>query len=449
MPSTIPTATLASRSRCAGSLGLARGAIDTFDIAAHLEASGVGDRAAQRLGHVDVFAWAADLITTEPDPAPAATRTARRERRTASRVTLPPDPTASIPASMFRVTTLLAGMALCAVVLAGHTTSTTDTLLGLSSTAVLGSGGCWLVSHAVSAAVWHDRGLGDGRIGRSAVVPLALGLLLAVAISIFDPAAAWWIGYGAASGVVIARQDSWRIALSAVGVALLSLLAHLLAPAVGGLLARGAVVVAVVAAVAMVSTARPTGRDVTDPAAWAVIASATLQTCAQVGALFCLLGMVPAEQRMPAGAGALLMAILADPMLTAARAMRRRITAIDVGPMLARLRLRRVWLAQVVVTGGAGVLVTTGLGGGIQAAGMVVATSYLGLSVGSWMRVGDSLLACAHARLGFAVSAGLAIAVGHGEVQSALAAPLVATSLGLAATLTTVRSVTGRPAGWL
>lgn len=290
LPSTIPTATLASRSRCAGSLGLARGAIDTFDIAAHLEASGVGDRAAQRLGHVDVFAWAADLITTEPDPAPAATRTARRERRTASRVTLPPDTTASIPASMFRVTTLLAGMALCAVVLAGHTTSTTDTLLGLSSTAVLGSGGCWLVSHAVSAAVWHDRGLGDGRIGRSAVVPLALGLLLAVAISIFDPAAAWWIGYGAASGVVIARQDSWRIALSAVGVALLSLLAHLLAPAVGGLLARGAVVVAVVAAVAMVSTARPTGRDVTDPAAWAVIASATLQTCAQVGALFCLLG---------------------------------------------------------------------------------------------------------------------------------------------------------------
>lgn len=120
--------------------GLVTRAVDRFDVAAHLEASGFGDAIARRHGATDVYEYARSLPSLPPGTAEAAMDRPRSRRE-----------------GWVRALLLLAGavvMALCAPAAAGAGTDLSFTIV---ATGLAG----WVLGQLVGFVTWRRAGLGD------------------------------------------------------------------------------------------------------------------------------------------------------------------------------------------------------------------------------------------------------------------------------------------------
>jgi hypothetical protein len=345
-----------------GSLAeLTRGAVDAFDVAARLEASGMSDRTVRgRHGRPDIFAFAAELQehSVEEPSTPG--------RRPVS---------AAIGEAVRRSALLIAGVLLAAAVL-----DVTDLAAGLVWMAGVTG---WVGGQVVAAIAWTrlgqgQAGLGMRRGGAAALMVLALAVSAPLAVT-DNVAAAWqgmalssvWAGYACAISLLVCTRRTG----AALGTVLLGLLVIAVAlvaeqpwspTVVLGAAAAAAAAVVLRAVRVVISAGGPQLPDGEDRKA---AVPALGQAALLATSLLVLLQTVSQRDATPLVVASVVGAAAADPAIALLRTwLRRSVARVHLVAVAARRARRATVLAAAgtaVVSAVAAVAVVVALQAGV------------------------------------------------------------------------------------
>jgi len=322
---------------------LSHGAVDVFDVAARLEASGLSDAQVRRHhGAPDVFGLASRLVRSAP-PVPGG------------RVHGP----SGLDESVRRALLLVAGAVLAAGLVAA---------LGVGAVEVQTAGALgWVGGQAVAAIAWTRAGAGQLESGlrrgaTATAVLLVVAAALGAGVAALEPGGwpvagaavlcATWVGYAAAvSLLVVARASRAALLVLVAGVVLLGV-----ASAAGGAQAPALVLVAAlgsalgVGAIAVRRLARAGGLEPPDASDWHAAAPAALQALLLAASLLGLLSLVPAPEAAGLVVAGVAGAVVADPAIVLLRSrMRRSASRLHVVSAAAR-RARHAAIGTALAT---------------------------------------------------------------------------------------------------
>lgn len=284
-------------------------AVDRFDVAAHLEASGFGDALARRHGARDVYDYARTLPTLAPGASGTVTLRPRVRRQ-----------------GWLRAVLLLAGavvMALCAPVAVG---TGPDLSLAIVATGLAG----WVLGQLLGFVTWRRSGLGDP--AGAARVSAGLALLVAVPTVGVVTAGATLLG-GAPVIPTAALCAAWTLYAASLtivsvlgGLRLLTVLAGSCAAVAVAASVSGAELVPVLAlgvlsiggALLAARTYRATTVDLPRLPSREDVRAAFDGACQAVlmsSALLLALNLADSDDRIPLSIGVILAAALCDPAI--------------------------------------------------------------------------------------------------------------------------------------
>jgi len=299
---------------------LSAGAVDMFDVAARLEASGVSDRTAKgQHGRSDVFALAADLHGDRPTAAADAPR-----RNQPSGL-----------AEAFRRALLLVGGVLLAAALLDHLTVAPALVWVAGVTA-------WVGGQASAAISWNRLGLGQRDLGlRRGCGAALLMLAAAVAVPLAAPGlteqrlvavavCAGWTAYACAVSLLVCSGRTGAALVTVGGGTLVVGMAEVLGDGWWAGTLPVVVVLTTTLAVVLLAVRRVLRAGlpaVPDRADWAAAAPAVAQAALLALSLVLLLRTVPQEGTSPLVVASVVGAATADPAIALLRARLRAAAA--------------------------------------------------------------------------------------------------------------------------
>ena len=289
--------------------GLVGRAVDRFDVAAHLEASGFGDALARRHGAHDVYEYARTLPALAPGAAETAIVRPRVRRE-----------------GWVRALLLLGGavvMALCAPAAIGVGA---DLSIAIVATGLSG----WILGQLLGFVTWRRVGLGD--LPGAARVSVGIALLVAVPLVGVVTAATWYLGDAAALPTA-ALCGAWTLYAASLtlvsvlgGLRLLTVLAAGCAAVAVAATFAGAALVPIIALGVLslggaLLAARTYRMTTSLPPAWPsrddvrAAFDGTCQAALMSTALLLALNLADSDDRIPLSIAVILAAALCDPAI--------------------------------------------------------------------------------------------------------------------------------------
>lgn len=284
-------------------------AVDRFDVAAHLEASGFGDALARRHGARDVYEYARTLPALAPGSGETVSVRPRAQRQ-----------------GWVRALLLLAGavvMALCAPATVGVGT---DLSIAIVATGLSG----WILGQLLGFVTWRRAGLGD--LTGAARVSVGLASLVAIPLIGGVTAATWYVGNAPALPTA-ALCGAWTLYAASLtlisvlgGLRLLTVLAIGCAAVAIGATVVGATLIPIIALGVLslggallaartyrMTTALPPAAPSRDDLRAAF--DGTCQAALMSTALLLALNLADSDDRIPLSIAVILAAALCDPAI--------------------------------------------------------------------------------------------------------------------------------------
>lgn len=187
-------------------------AVDSYDVAARLEAGGYGDAVARKMGYDHVFDWA--YVLTKNRGALGEPKRRGEGLR----------PLANVAA---RILILFSGVALCLAVLPPNATVALMFISGATG---------WIWTQTVSAGIWRALSGGSRRwaasVGLTSAIPLVV-LAVIISVIVSSPAPLLWGSWAISSSILVIMRGGLKLAAVAVAVALLTIILGGVSPTLG------------------------------------------------------------------------------------------------------------------------------------------------------------------------------------------------------------------------
>ncbi len=355
------------------------GAVDAYDVAARMEATGHGISHSLRAGYPSTFAHARALMPRE---------THHVRTRVASEF--------KIHGGWPRTVVLVSGVALCLLMLAPQSSPLT---------LFLAAGATWSTSQVLSAVLWT--GIGRGELANSARIALVAAVASLVVAGLTGVFAGWavlgWAAWGVTAAVGNSLFPGRRFAQICAAAAITPSLLFLWNPAVARLVVAAMVTLAL--AWAMKELSRQSirharmDRGLVNATALALVQSLSLQA-----GLVGLYLLHPESFTVIALAGFLL-AVLLETLLDYITGFTRSVAALTTSWRRARRSITWIAITATAAGGLAGYLMCAALGIVLSAGEMSPGTYQAALILGVLMTASGLLLRCGSAAGAAVISA--------------------------------------------